>query len=175
MRKMMFAGVAAAALIAPYAIHAQETTSIIRGNVTQNGAPVAGATVVATDTRTGTRSSTTTDSAGSFNFSGLTTGGPYSVEVTSPAGNQTVTDIYTVVQQPFDLPIDLARGDDTSAIVVTATSIRGAGVKSDGPQTVLGSREIAQVASVNRDIRDVQRRDPFANLDLSNSGAAAAL
>lgn len=169
MRKMIFAGVASVALIAPYAIHAQETTSIIRGSVSANGAPVGGATVVATDTRSGTRSTTTTDSAGSFNFAGLTAGGPYTVEVTSDSGNQTVTDIYTVVQQPYDLPIDLA-ADDSDAIVVTATSIRGAGVKSDGPQTVLGAAEIANVASVNRDVRDVQRRDPFANLDLSNQG-----
>ena len=170
MRKMMFAGVAAAALIAPYAIHAQETTAIIRGNVTANGEAVSGATVVATDTRAGTRSTTTTDNTGSFNFSGLTAGGPYTVEVTSTAGNQTVTDIFTVVQQPYELPVELAAADDANVIVVTATSIRGAGVKSDGPQTVLGARQIAQVASVNRDVRDVQRRDPFANIDLSNSG-----
>lgn len=171
MRKFMFAGVAAAALISPYAIHAQETTSAIRGNVTVNGSAVGGATVVATDTRSGTRSSTTTDAAGAFVFNGLTAGGPYSVEVTSNSGNQTVTDIFTVVQQPFDLPIELAAAaDEETMIVVTASSIRGAGVKSDGPQTVLGSREIAKVASVNRDVRDVQRRDPFANLDLSNSG-----
>ncbi len=170
MRKMMFAGVAAAALIAPHAIHAQETTAIIRGNVMANGAAVSGATVVATDTRAGTRSTTTTDSAGAFSFAGLTAGGPYTVEVTSTVGNQTVTDIFTVVQQPYDLPIELAAADDANVIVVTATSIRGAGVKSDGPQTVLGAREIAQVASVNRDVRDVQRRDPFANIDLSNAG-----
>lgn len=171
MRKLMFAGVAAAALIAPYAIHAQETTSAIRGTVTANGEPVSGATVTAIDTRTGTRSSSTTDASGVFNFSGLTAGGPYTVEVTGPAGSQTVTDIYTVVQQPFELPIDLsASADDSNVIVVTASAIRGAGTKSDGPQTVLGERDIAKVASVNRDIRDVQRRDPFANLDLSNSG-----
>ena len=127
MRKMMFAGVAAAALIAPHAIHAQETTAIIRGNVMANGAAVSGATVVATDTRAGTRSTTTTDSAGAFSFAGLTAGGPYTVEVTSTAGNQTVTDIFTVVQQPYDLPIELAAADDANVIVVTATSIRGAG------------------------------------------------
>lgn len=165
------AGLTASVAIAPSAVLAQETTSAIRGTVAVNGTPVGGASVVATDTRSGTRSTTTTDSSGSFLFSGLTTGGPYTVEVTSGSGNQTITDIYTVVQQPYDLPIDLAGvADDANVIVVTATSIRGAGVKSDGPQTVLGSREIAQVASVNRDVRDVQRRDPFANLDLSNAG-----
>lgn len=168
MRKLMFASVAAAALIAPYAVHAQETTSAIRGSVNANGSPVGGATVTVTDTRTGSRSSTTTDSSGNFTFNGLTAGGPYTVEVSGPAGAQTVTDILTVVQQPYDLPIDLTSNEDV--IVVTASTIRGAGVTSDGPQTVLAARDIAKVASVNRDIRDVERRDPFANLDLSNSG-----
>lgn len=168
MRNLMFAGVAAAALIAPYAVQAQETTSAIRGTVTAEGQPVGGATVTATDTRTGARSTSTTDAAGTFAFSGLTAGGPYTVEITSPSGNQTVTDIYTVVQQPYELPIELV--SDDNVIVVTASAIRGAGVNSDGPQTVLGARDIAKVASVNRDVRDVQRRDPFANLDLSNSG-----
>ena len=165
------AGLTAAVAVAPAAVIAQETTSSIRGTVTVNGTPVNDATVVATDTRAGTRSTTSTDSAGAFVFSGLTAGGPYTVEVTSNSGSQTVTDIYTVVQQPYELPIDLSgAAEDANVIVVTATSIRGAGVKSDGPQTVLGSRQIAQVASVNRDVRDVQRRDPFANIDLSNAG-----
>lgn len=165
------AGLTAATAFAPTAVIAQETTSAIRGTVTVDGTPVSGATVVATDTRAGTRSTTSTDAAGAFVFSGLTAGGPYTVEVTSDRGSQTITDIFTVVQQPYELPINLAGvADDANVIVVTATSIRGAGVKSDGPQTVLGAREIANVASVNRDIRDVQRRDPFANIDLSNAG-----
>lgn len=164
------AGLTAAMAVTPTSVYAQETTSVIRGNVTVNGTPVAGATVIATDTRSGTRSTTTTDASGAFNFSGLTAGGPYTVEVTSGSGNTTVTDIVTVVQQPYELPIDLASSTDENVIVVTASSIRGAGVRSDGPQTVLAADDIAKVASVNRDVRDVQRRDPFANLDLSNSG-----
>lgn len=177
MRNMLFAGVAAAALIAPAAVSAQETTSRIRGTVTANGQPVAGATVVATDTASGTRSETTTEADGGFSFSGLRPGGPYTVEVTSPQGNTTVTDIFTVVQQEFQLPVDLTAtataGADAAVgeeIVVTASSIAGAGTSSDGPQTVLTQADIRGVASVNRDIRDIQRRDPFATIDLGNSG-----
>ena len=87
--------------------------------------------------------------------------------------------MFTVVQQTFELPINLpvavAGSTDASGpdIVVTASTIRGAGVTSDGPQTVLTQREISRVASVNRDVRALERRDPFATQDLSNSSVGA--
>lgn len=175
MRNQFLLGAAVVALAVPAAASAQETTSVIRGTVTSEGTPVAGATVVAIDTAQGTRRQVVTGDDGAFIFSGLRTGGPYTVEVTSPLGNKSVTDIFTVVQQEFTLPIELGvaaadAGLTTGDIVVTASSIRGAGVTSDGPQTVLTQEDISKVASVNRDVRDVQRRDPFATLDLSNSG-----
>lgn len=173
MRNNLLLGVAAVALVMPAAAWAQETTSAIRGNVTAAGVPVAGATVVTTDTTNGARSETTTDASGGYTVSGLRPGGPYTVEVTSAQGNTTVTDIFTVVQQNFELPIDLAEGGTGGDIVVTASSIRGAGVSSDGPQTVLTQEDIRKVASVNRDIRDILRRDPLASLDLSNTRAVS--
>ncbi|MBY0519542.1 MAG: carboxypeptidase regulatory-like domain-containing protein, partial [Sphingomonas sp.] len=168
MRNQLFMGVAAAALMIPAAVSAQETTSAIRGTVTQNGAPIAGATVTATDVASGTRATVTTSADGQYSLSGLRVGGPYTVEVQSPQGNTSVTDIYTVVQQTYDLPIDIAQ-DAGADIVVTASSIRGAGNQSKGVQTTLTSIDIGKVASVNRDIRDIQRRDPFATFDLGNS------
>ena len=178
MRHQFLLGAAIVALAIPAAVSAQETTSAIRGTVTNAGAPVAGATVTLTNTTTNARSTTTTGADGGFSLNGLPAGGPYTVEIASPEGNKTVTDINTVVQQTFSLPIELGATTDTSGattaggadIVVTATSIRGAGVTSDGPQTVLTQADVRNVASVNRDIRDIERRDPFATLDLSNGG-----
>ena len=182
MRHQFLLGAAAVALVIPAAASAQETTSSIRGSVMNAGAPVAGATVVATETASGTTSQTTTDGSGTFTFTGLRPGGPYTVAITSASGNKTVTDIFTVVQQPFELPVELAATDGAAAngaetagpdIVVTAASIRGAGTRSDGPQTVLTQADIRRVASVNRDIRDIERRDPLASLDLSNTRAVS--
>ncbi|MDE2434683.1 MAG: carboxypeptidase regulatory-like domain-containing protein [Sphingomonadales bacterium] len=149
---------------------AQETTSIIRGSVvTGDGTAVGDAQITVTHVPSGTVSTTRTGADGSFVVSGLRVGGPYTVAVSSGAGNASVTDVYTSVGQPFNLPITIA-GAEGGEIVVTAKSIKGAGVTSDGPQTVLTQVEIAKVASVNRDVRDVERRDPFANIDMSNSG-----
>jgi hypothetical protein len=174
MRTALFCGAAAAAILAPAYAMAQETTSSIRGNVTTAGTPVAGADVVVIDVNTGQRTTATTDDTGGFNATGLRPGGPYTVEVTSGAGNRTVTDIYTVVGQPFNVPVELAPADDTSGdIVVTASAIAGAGTNSDGPQTLLRREDIAAVATVNRDVRDLMRRDPFARLEDTSGGGRA--
>ncbi len=151
---------------------AQETTSTIAGSVTSNGAPIAGATVDVTDTSTGAHSATTTSSAGTFAINGLRPGGPYSVKVAAAgyAGTE-VTDISTVVAQAYNVPVELtAEGNE---IVVTASRIKGAGLIAQGPTTVLDSKAIALVASVNRDIRDLERRDPFARLDDTPTGGRA--
>ncbi|WP_319937589.1 TonB-dependent receptor [Sphingomonas qomolangmaensis] len=156
----------------PAAASAQETTSSIRGTVTQDGAPVAGAEVVITNATNGARATATTGSDGAFNAGALQPGGPYTVEVTSPIGNSTVTDIFTIVGQPYEVPIEIA-ADQSGDIVVTASSIAGAGVTSDGPQTVLTREDISRVASVNRDIRDLMRRDPFARMEDTAGGGRA--
>lgn len=173
MRTAFIGGVALAALIAPIHAMAQETTSVIRGTVTSGGAPVAGAEVVVTNVPSGTTSTTTTAADGSFNASGLRVGGPFTVEVRSAQGTTQVTDIFTVVGQPYDLPIELADAAGGGDIVVTASSIAGAGTIASGPRTVLTQRDISKVASVNRDVRDLARRDPLAQLDLSNTRAVS--
>ncbi len=176
MRNSLFLGAAVIALAIPAAAAAQETTATIRGTVTASGVPVPGAQITIINVPTNTRTSTQSGTDGTFTQTGLQAGGPYTVEVTSPQGNKTVTDVFTVVQQAYTLPIDLtpaAADAGTGAgadIVVTASAIRGAGVTSDGPQTVLTQADIAKVASVNRDIRDIERRDPFATIDLGNQG-----
>jgi len=151
---------------------AQETTSSITGTVTSQGAPVAGAAVTVENTATGARMTTTTSTNGGFVANGLRPGGPYTVTVEASGYAQSqVTDINTVVTQTFNLPIDLAPEGD--AIVVTASRLKGAGSVSRGPATVLDAEKIATVVSVNRDIRDLMRRDPFARLDDTPSGGRA--
>ena len=163
----LLSAVAAVAIVAPTAAYAQETTSSIRGEVTSADGPVAGAQVVITHVPSGTQANATTDEAGTFGISGLRIGGPFTVAVTADGfqGRQ-ITDIFLQAGQPFRLPIELG-GQEEAAIVVTG--VRGARQTSNGPITALNREAIEGVASVNRDIRDLARRDPFANIDLSNS------
>lgn len=147
--------------------HAQETTSAIRGSVTGDGAPLAGAQVRVIHTPSGTVSSSVTDAQGNFNASGLRIGGPFVIEVNADGYEQSsITDIFLQAGQPLRLPIDL---QSQAVIVVSATSVRGALETSKGPITSLGREEIDGAASINRDIRDLARRDPFVTMDLTNS------
>jgi len=167
------AGAMAVALVASAPALAQETTSSIQGTVTANGAPVSGATVTITHVPSGTRSTLTTDASGNFNANGLRIGGPFSVVVNAPGyPSSQVTDINTVIGQPYTLPVELA-DQGGQEIIVTASSIKNARTVSQGPATVLTTTDIAQVATINRDIRDLMRRDPFARLDDTPSGGRA--
>ena len=165
---------AAAAVVAPAAAFAQETTADIRGSVVSNGAPVAGAEVTITHEPSGTVSRTTTDAEGNFGATGLRFGGPFTVRVTGGGqAGYSVTDIFLTAGDVFRLPIELTTGatEDASAeIVVTGSRLVGSSA-SLGPVTVLGRDDIEGIASVNRDVRDLIRRSPFAQIDLANSRA----
>lgn len=163
-------GAIAVAIVASAPAQAQETTSSIQGTVTANGAPVAGAAVTITHIPSGTRSTATTNASGTFNALGLRVGGPFSVVVNATGyPSAEVNDIETVAGQPFTLPVELAE-QGGQEIVVSATSIKSARSVSQGPVTLLTSTDIAKVATVNRDIRDLSRRDPFARLDDNGNG-----
>jgi hypothetical protein len=165
---------AAAAIVAPAAAYAQETTGTIRGDVVASGAGVADAEVTITHVPSGTTQRVTTDSNGAFNVSGLRVGGPFTVAVRAPGFEEiTVTDISITAGTPFRIPVELtATAADATVegeeIVVTASSLRTRET-SNGPITSLNREDIEGVASVTRDIRDIARRDPFANIDASNS------
>jgi len=168
----LFVGCALSALVAT-AAYSQETTSAIQGAVTSAGSPVSGATVEITHVPSGTVSRVVTQSDGNFSAFGLRVGGPFTVKVTAPGfSDYSATDIATNVGQPFSLPIELEGAGQE--IVVRASTIRGARIVSAGPSTVLDSNAISKVASINRDIRDLMRRDPFANIDKSSATAAVS-
>ena len=163
----LFSAAAAVVVMAPSAAYAQETTSSIRGEVTSAGAPVAGAEVTITHVPSGTTSTSTTDDGGGFSAAGLRVGGPYTLAVTAPGmESREITGIFLEAGQPFRIPVELG-GEDAAAIVVTG--VRGARQTSNGPITALNRTDIEGVASINRDIRDLARRDPMANIDLTNS------
>jgi len=148
-------------------VMAQETSSSVRGMVTSAGAPVAGATVIVVHEPSGTSFSTTTDASGSFAANGLRIGGPFTVSVEA-AGfeNATVSDITLQAGQAARLPIALEKQKE---IVVTGASLQPVVALSDGPTTALGRAAIDNASSINRDIRDLARRDPLVTIDLTNS------
>ncbi len=147
--------------------YAQETSSAVRGVVEGPSGPVAGATVTVVHEPSGTTQTTTTGSDGSFAANGLRIGGPFTVTVDAPGFETTqVNEIYLQAGLPARLPIKLSATQD---IVVTGSSIQPRIELTDGPTTALGRADIDAASSINRDIRDLARRDPLATIDLTNS------
>ncbi|MBA3940640.1 MAG: hypothetical protein C0520_05475 [Sphingopyxis sp.] len=149
---------------------AQQITTGIQGQVNDdNGAPIGGATVVITDTRTGAARTLTTGSDGRFNTSGLTTGGPYTVAVSAGAyEGQTLQDIYTTLQGSTDLTFSLSSGG--GEIVVTGSRVRVTQLEV-GPGTSFSTEVLASAPSFNRDVRDIIRLDPRVSLDRDDGGS----
>lgn len=159
---------AATVIAAPAA--AQQITTGIQGQVNDdNGAPIGGATVVITDTRTGSERTLTTDAGGRFGASGLVTGGPYSVSVNAGAyEGQTLSDVYTTLQGNTDLTFSLSSGG--GEIVVTGSRVRVTQLEV-GPGTSFTAEVLASAPSFNRDVRDIIRLDPRVSLDRDDGGS----
>lgn len=170
MRNMLFAGVAAAALVIPAAASAQQITTGIEGTVTDaDGNPLGGAQVVVTDTRTGASRTLTTSSTGTFAATGLVTGGPYTVSANADGyEGQTVSGINTTLQGNTSLSFALASG--SGEIVVTGTRVRATQL-AVGPGTSFGAEVLASAPSFNRDVRDIIRIDPRVSLDRDDGGS----
>lgn len=149
---------------------AQQITSGIEGTLTDaEGTPLAGATVVIKDTRTGATRTIVTGSSGSFSAAGLVVGGPY--EVTASAAGyegQSLKDVYVSLQGSTGLTFALSSG--AGEIVVTAARVRVA-VLATGPSLAFNTEVIENAPSFNRDIRDVIRFDPRVSLDRDDGGS----
>lgn len=149
---------------------AQQITTGIQGQVNDdNGAPIGGATVVITDTRTGTSRTIVAGTDGRFLASGLITGGPYQIAVSAEAyEGQTLQDIYTSLQGNTDLRFQLASGG--GEIVVTGTRVRVTQL-AVGPGTSFTTEVLESAPSFNRDVRDIIRLDPRVSLDRDDGGS----
>ncbi|MET0336554.1 MAG: TonB-dependent receptor [Caulobacter sp.] len=161
-------GVLAAAASAS-AVYAQETTGAVRGQITDaTGAGVAGATVVITYGPTGQAITTLTNDNGFYTVRGLRVGGPYGVKATSPSGETIERNLGNVsLGDPTDASLSFESGSDLSEVVITAT----ASSPSQGVGSNFTASDIANLPSLNRDLKDVVRLDPFATIDATNQDA----
>ena len=155
------------AVVLPAPLAAQQITSGIEGTVTDDsGVPLAGATVVITDTRTGTSRTLTTGAEGQFRVDSLVTGGPYTVTATSDGfEGQTIPDVFINLQGNSQLTFALSSGSDI--IVVTGERV-SLSQQAIGPGQSFGTETIEAFPSISRDVRDIIRIDPRVSLDRSN-------
>ncbi|MFL6829475.1 MAG: TonB-dependent receptor domain-containing protein, partial [Sphingomicrobium sp.] len=164
--------------VIPTAVEAQQITTSITGQVTnQTGAPLPNARVVITDTRTGASTTSTTTAGGLFTATGLPTGGPYTVTATA-AGyqGQTVEQINTTLQGATKLTFSLSPvAAETSGETIVITAARAKVTQLEiGPGTSFSAQVMETAPSYNRDVRDIIRIDPRVSLDREDTATGGS-
>ncbi|MCR4823813.1 MAG: carboxypeptidase regulatory-like domain-containing protein [Bacteroidales bacterium] len=163
-----------AAMLFVVSASAQVTTSALNGKVAdKQGEPIAGATVVAVHTPSGTQYYAVANAEGRFYINGMRAGGPYSVEVSCLGYNTvTYTDITLQLAEPYGL--DATLSDDTQmlseAIVISEAASKFAAEKT-GAATNINSSQISSLPTVSRSITDVTRLSPYGGNGMSFAGS----
>ncbi|MDX1569012.1 MAG: carboxypeptidase regulatory-like domain-containing protein [Xanthomonadales bacterium] len=149
-------------------VMAQDITSAIRGTVYgEDGQPLAGASVVVEDMRTGAKRTYSTNETGAFLASRLSVGGPYQVTVNNE--KQVVVD-RIALGDIYYLPISMAK--DLEEIVVVGQATQPGEDLAVGPAAAFGIHDIETSVAFNRDIVDVYSIDPRLNADNEDDGFA---
>ena len=159
-------------------VSAEQTTGVIRGSVVdESGSPISGASVQIVHIPSGSKSSTSSGNTGAFYSRGLRLGGPFKVMVTKSGDSSTQSNIFTTLGSESNIYFKLGSGD-IEEIIVTAKSVdfKSLGV---GPGSTFTAEDISKFASIDRDIRDIAKLDPFVTVssdgDLSFAGGMPRL
>lgn len=156
------ASIAALVALAPVAaVHAQETTGSIAGQiVSQSGAPLSGAEVTVIHVPTGSVSTAVTDADGSFNARNLRVGGPYTITAALPGYTPARAEGVNVrLGQTNSITLTLQTGGTTDVIVVTGEAIQRVET-AIGPNAVFSLETLERAPAINRTLNDVVRIDP---------------
>ena len=152
------------------------TTSAVSGRVTtEQGEPIEGAAVVATNTRTGAEYRAVTRGDGRFLLQGLQPGGPYRVQASrvglatqSRAGlslalSQTETVDFTLAPQAVLLETIAVTAEDEGAVISPGRT---------GTAMVISDSAISRLPTITRDFTDFTRLVP--QISTSGSGTSGA-
>ncbi len=169
LRQTIVAALTATLLLAlPVAGNAQETSSAIRGTVTDEaGRPVASASVTLRNEAIGLTRNTTTNASGQFTLRNLPIDTNYSVTVMGE-GYRTgrIDGVAVNLGQTASIAVGLLASGEIEEIVVTASSEVTTQVAL-GPSASFGLEALQNSPAINRNITDVLRADPRVYVDES--------
>jgi len=162
-----FAAIASLLITLPVAGFAQETTSNIRGKVLDPaGDPVANASVVVLDTRSGAERTVTSGSDGTFFATRLLPGGPYKVTVNNV---KTIEVPLISVGDTYNLTVNLQTEAEIEEIVTIGQTADIVEVAA-GPAATFSLSDLENAVSFSRDISDVYGIDPRIMIDNDEDG-----
>jgi hypothetical protein len=147
---------------------AQVVSSGITGNVIDNnGKPVAGATITAVHTPTGTTYTATTRGDGRYTFRSLVVGGPYTITASAPGFKTTeLTDVTT--QLGADIDANLGLSPDSDVVQLERFKVEASVLELDSSMTgagsVLSGQRLETKPTAQRSLADLISSNPFATL-----------
>ena len=158
--------------------YAQVTTSSMNGRITDaSGAAVAGATVVAVHTPSGTQYYAIANEEGNFYINGMRAGGPYEVEVSCLGYHSfKATDVTLSLAEAYALKVSLLDDNQQieAALVVSEATSKFAAEKT-GAATNINRSQIENLPTVTRSITDVTRLSPYGGNGMSFAGSDGRL
>ena len=154
-------------ILSPAFLHAQITTSVISGRVTNTaGSPIAGVTVAATYGPAGARYGAQSRDDGRFVLANLRAGGPYRVETRRIGYSPVVREkIYLALGNDVNLDLHLEEAAATLS-TVTVTAGLGANIFDNhhtGAQTNVDRQQIENVPTLSRSLQDLTKLTPQGN------------
>ena len=165
--------VALCALIAP-GLMAQVTTGNIGGTVRakQDNSALPGVTIEAIHVPTGTRYSTVAGANGYYIIPNVRVGGPYRVTGTLE-GFKAITEekVQVNLGETANVDITLPIAAVSEAIVVTAAVDPIINPNHTGSASSVSTEQIQQLPTVNRQLQDFARTNPYVVTDLTTTGS----
>ncbi|WP_439185147.1 TonB-dependent receptor [Carboxylicivirga taeanensis] len=150
-------------------LHAQVTTSGIRGRVSSQGENLTGATVVLVHESTGAQYGTTANESGIYHLPNLTPGGPYTL-TSSFIGydNFVKKEIYLTLGQTLSLNIRLDEvTTDLAEVEVVAVTSGVFDGNTTGSKTTVSNEQLNALPTISRGISDFARITPQAKINES--------
>ncbi len=148
-------------------LFAQETTAEIQGIITeQQGSPLAGATITAIHTPTGTKYTTISRKDGRYSLSNVRVGGPYDITVSFVGfKEEKSSDISLLLGQSFkaDFSLSPAAGELKEVVITAGRSDKIFNKNRTGSSEVINRQQIDRLPTINRSINDFTRLTPTAN------------
>ncbi|HEX8252486.1 MAG TPA: carboxypeptidase regulatory-like domain-containing protein [Thermoanaerobaculia bacterium] len=156
--------------LAPAAL-AQLTTGNIGGTVRSGGDALPGVTIEAVHTPTGTRYSTVSGGEGNYLIPNVRVGGPYRITA-SLEGFRTgeAANVMVGLGTTAEVDITMALATVSESITVTATADQVINSNRTGSATAVSEETIETLPTVNRQLQDFARTNPYFTTSLTGDG-----
>jgi outer membrane receptor for ferrienterochelin and colicin len=152
-------------------MQAQTTTGNIAGTVSASGEALPGVTIEAVHVPTGTHYDTISGANGRYVIPNVRVGGPYRITASLEGFRSFETsNINVSLGETVDVAVPLQLTTVSEAITVTATADDIINPNRTGSTSAVSEDQIESLPTVNRQIQDFARTNPYFNTSLTGDG-----